>query len=72
MFNAAIAITGSIFQECMVRGIKKRLGYYSTGLYLIALPMTFYNIIFSDSAPYFTLCSLGCFSIEPCYSTTVS
>ena len=48
MFNAAIAITGSIFQECMVRGIKKRLGYYSTGLYLIALPMTFYNIIFSD------------------------
>ncbi|OMJ72263.1 hypothetical protein SteCoe_29343 [Stentor coeruleus] len=32
----------------------------------MSLPLIFFNILFSDPAPYFTLCTYGCFSIEPC------
>ena len=50
----------------MIRRIKKRFGIISIALFFTAIPLTFFNIIFSDPAPYFTLCTFGCFSVENC------
>lgn len=66
LINSFLCITGSFFQEAMVRRIKKKLGYYGLGFFILSLPLIFFNILFSDPAPYFTLCTYGCFSIEPC------
>lgn len=50
----------------MVRGIKRTRGYGSIFFFSLSVPLTYYNILFSDPAPYFTLCTYGCFSIESC------
>lgn len=50
----------------MVRRIKKKYGYISLVLFICAIPITFYSLMFYDSAPYFTLCIFGCFSVENC------
>lgn len=65
-FNSVICILASCLQEAMVRSIKKKFGYISLFLFTCAIPITLYNIMFSDSAPYFTLCTFGCFSVEDC------
>lgn len=56
----------------MVRGIRRKLGYVSLGFFIMSLPLIFFNILFSDPAPFFTLCTYGCFSIEPCTSDDTS
>ena len=61
-----------VFQEFMVRSIRKSFGYGSIFFYTASIPFTFYNILFCDPAPYFTLCTYGCFAIEPCYATSQS
>jgi hypothetical protein len=50
----------------MIRRIKKSFGKISLLLFILAIPLTFFNIMFSDPAPYFTLCTFGCFSVENC------
>ena len=64
--NSILCILAGCFQEAMIRRIKKRFGIISIALFVTAIPLTFFNIIFSDPAPYFTLCTFGCFSVENC------
>jgi hypothetical protein len=64
--NSVLCIVAGCFQEAMIRRIKKKFGLISLILFMSAIPLTFFNIIFSDPAPYFTLCTFGCFSVEEC------
>lgn len=66
--NLILPACASVLQEFMVRSIRKSFGVISNVLFLLSVPLTFYNIMFSDPAPYFTLCLFGCFSVEPCYT----
>jgi hypothetical protein len=70
--NAVLCTTGSICQEIMIRNIKKRFGYVSIFIFAITTPLTYYNILFSDPAPYFTLCIYGCFAVEDCFTSGLS
>jgi hypothetical protein len=64
--NSILCIVASLFQEAMIRRIKRKFGQISLVLFSCAIPLTFFNITFSDPAPYFTLCTFGCFSVEEC------
>ena len=46
--------------------MKKKFGIISLVLFIIAVPLTFFNVLFSDPTPYFTLCAFACFSVEEC------
>ena len=48
--------------------MKKKAGKISILLFVSAIPITFFNLILSDPAPYYTMCTYGCFSVEPCSS----
>jgi hypothetical protein len=70
--NIMCCLLGSLFQELMIRTIKKRFGYMSILMFTISIPLTYYNLMFSDPAPYFTLCFYGCFSIENCATNDIA